>query len=130
MRRLLKWLDEIAQVNHENKLAAWLERISFVFLDVDDFIRAAFDCRVANSMARWNVVWIIRLFVKPRPRLFRTALDVPLWAFFGWSLIYLDFFLRARYFDNKLRGAALFLIFYFVINNLRISAPSVFWHSR
>jgi O-antigen ligase len=111
--------DELAGIETENSAARWLERIAFAFLIL--MVLAA-PHSIAASQTAWLTgmfVWLIRLFVKPRPKLFRSALDVPLWAFFGWSVISSVFSYAPDISINKLRGAALFLIFYFVINNLR-----------
>jgi hypothetical protein len=119
MLRFLEKFDALAAIETENSLARRLERIAFAFLIL--MILAA-PHSIAATQTAWLVgmfVWLIRLFIKPRPRLFRTALDVPLWAFFGWSLVSSIFSYAPDISLNKLRGAALFLIFYFVINNLR-----------
>ncbi|HSK72036.1 MAG TPA: O-antigen ligase family protein, partial [Pyrinomonadaceae bacterium] len=64
-------------------------------------------------------LWGILFFIKPRPRLVRTPLDIALWAFFGWSVISSVFSYAPLISLDKLRNVALFLIFYFVINNIR-----------
>ena len=119
MQRFLEKFDALAAIDTENDLARWLERIAFAFL-ILMFLTAPHS--IAASQTAWLTgmfVWLIRLFIKPRPKLFRTALDIPLWAFFGWSAISSAFSYAPDISVNKLRGAALFLIFYFVINNLR-----------
>jgi O-antigen ligase len=126
MQNFLEKFDELAAVETENTQAKWLERIAFAFLVL--MILAA-PHSIAATQTAWlcgMFVWIIRLFIKPRPRLFRTALDVPLWAFFGWSLISSIFSYAPDISLNKLRGAALFLIFYFVVNNLRTKRAAGF----
>lgn len=119
MRDFLRKFDELAGIEIENNAARWLERIAFAFLIL--MILSA-PHSIAASQTSWLVgmfVWIIRLFIKPRPKFVRTALDIPLWAFFGWSVVSSAFSYAPDVSVNKLRGAALFLIFYFVINNLR-----------
>ena len=77
---------------------------------------------IAATQTSWIIgmlAWVIRIFIKPRPKLQRTALDIPLWAFFAWSAITSIFSYAPEISIDKLRGVALFLIFYFVINNLR-----------
>jgi O-Antigen ligase len=59
------------------------------------------------------------LFIKPRPRLFRTPMDTALWAFFAWSAVTSFFSYDPPTSIDRLRGTALFLIFYFVIYNLK-----------
>ncbi|MET0753372.1 MAG: O-antigen ligase family protein [Pyrinomonadaceae bacterium] len=119
MRDFLEKFDELAGIEIENNAARWLERIAFGFLIL--MILSA-PHSIAASQTAWLTgmfVWIIRLFIKPRPRFFKTALDIPLWAFFGWSVVSSAFSYAPDISLNKLRGTALFLIFYFVINNLR-----------
>lgn len=119
MRKFLKWLDEIAGTNRENKLVLRLERIVFVFLVL--MILSAPNS-IAATQTAWLTgmfVWVVRLFVKPRPRLVRTPLDIALWAFFGWTLITSLTSYAPDISVNQMRNAALFLIFYFVINNLK-----------
>jgi hypothetical protein len=119
MQEFLRKFDELAKIETENTAAKWLERVAFAFLIL--MILAA-PHSIAASQTAWlcgMFAWIIRLFVKPRPKFFRTALDIPLWAFFGWSVVSSVFSYAPDISLNKLRGAALFLIFYFVINNLR-----------
>src|SRR6185295_17222149 len=77
---------------------------------------------IAATQIAWLTgmfLWVIRLFIKPRPRLFRTPLDIALWAFFGWSVITSIFSYNPAVSLDRLRGTALFLIFYFVIYNLK-----------
>ena len=116
---LLQKLDDFAGIETENSSAKWLTRIAFVFL----FLMVLFAPHsIAATQTAWLIgmlAWFIRLFVKPRPKLFRTPLDLALWAFFGWSVITSIFSYAPDISLDKLRGASLFLIFYFVINNLR-----------
>ena len=119
MQSLLKQLDELTGVETENNFAKWLERIAFIFLTL--MVLSA-PHSIAATQITWlsgMLAWTIRLFIKPRPKLVRTPLDVALWAFFGWSVISAIFSYAPDISIDKLRNVALFLIFYFVINNLR-----------
>jgi O-antigen ligase len=119
MQKFLRRLDEIAQVNQENRLAKWAERAAFVFLVL--MVLSA-PHSIAATQTAWLLgmaAWIIRLFLKPRPKLVRTPLDVALWAFFIWSALTCVFSYAPDISVHGLRGAALFLIFYFVVNNVR-----------
>ena len=119
MQKFLSWLDDIARVNHENRLAKWLERTAFVFLVL---MLLSAPHSIAATQTSWilgMLAWIIRLFLKPRPEFVRTPLDLALWAFFVWSALTCAFSYAPDISVNQLRGAALFLIFYFVINNVR-----------
>ncbi|HLM03311.1 MAG TPA: hypothetical protein VK400_19820, partial [Pyrinomonadaceae bacterium] len=119
MQKFLRRLDEIAQVNHENKSGAWLERAAFVFLVL--MVLSA-PHSIAATQTSWilgMLAWIIRLFLKPRPKLVRTPLDIALWAFFVWSALTCAFSYAPDISVHGLRGTALFLIFYFVAGNVR-----------
>jgi hypothetical protein len=119
MQSFLDKFDWLASIEADNIKAKWLERVAFFFL----ILMCMFAPHsIAASQTAWLIgmfAWIIRLFIKPRPKFIRTALDVPLWAFFVWSVVSSVFSYAPDVSINKLRGAALFLIFYFVINNLR-----------
>lgn len=119
MQTFLGKIDEIAGIEQENNLAKWLERIAFIFLFL---MVVSAPHSIAATQTAWlcgMFAWFVRLFIKPRPRLVRTPLDIALWTFFGWTVLTCFFSYEPLVSLNKLRGAALFLIFYFVINNLR-----------
>ena len=106
-------------IEAEKNFARWLERIAFFFLIL--MVLSA-----PNSIAATQTAWligmtacIIRLFIKPRPKLVKTSLDFPLWAFFAWSIVTAFFSYDPPTSLDRLRHVSLFLIFYFVINNLR-----------
>jgi len=119
MQDFLRKLDNLAGIETDNIRAKFLERISFVLL-VLMFLAAP------HSIAATQTAWIAGMFflllrftLKPRPKLFRTPLDIALWAFFFWSVVTSIFSYAPEISIDKLRGAAVFLIFYFVVNNLR-----------
>ncbi|HXH70266.1 MAG TPA: O-antigen ligase family protein [Pyrinomonadaceae bacterium] len=119
MQNLLNRLDNLGGIETENSFAKWLERIAFIFLIL--MVLSA-PHSIAATQITWlsgMFAWTIRLFIKPRPKLVRTPLDFALWAFFGWSVISAIFSYAPGISIDKLRNVALFLIFYFVINNLR-----------
>lgn len=126
MHKFFDWLDWLAQTNRANKPILWLERIAFVFLIL--MVLSAPHSIAATQIAWLSgmLAWIIRLFIKPRPKLRRTPLDIALWAFFGWSVITSVFSYAPDISLDKLRGAAIFLIFYFVIYNLRSARAACF----
>ncbi len=119
MQNLLEQLDELAGIETENNFAGWLERIAFSFL----ILMVLFAPHsIAATQIAWlagMLFWTIRLFVKSRRKLVRTPLDIALWSFFVWSVISAVFSYAPDISIDKLRNVALFLIFYFVINNLR-----------
>lgn len=119
MRGFFDWIDETAGIDGENKIAVLLERIAFIFLVL--MILAA-PHSIAVTQTAWllgTVVWLVRFLVNPRPRFIRTPLDAALWIFFGWTVLTSIFSYAPDISINKLRGALLFLIFYFVVNNIR-----------
>jgi hypothetical protein len=119
MRKIIDWIDDIAGITRENAFASQLERIAFVFLIL--MVLAA-PHSIAATQTAWllgTAVFLLRLFINPRPKLVKTPLDAALWAFFGWTVITSIFSYAPDISLNKLRGALLFLIFYFVLNNLR-----------
>jgi hypothetical protein len=119
MPDFLKKLDDFAGIETENNFARWLERVAFIFLVL--MVLSA-PHSIAATQISWLTgmfVWVIRLFIKPRPKLIRTSLDIALWAFFGWSVVSSIFSYVPDISIDRLRNVLLFLIFYFVINNLR-----------
>ncbi len=113
--------DALAGIETENFAARWLERTAFGFLVLMVLFAPH---SIAASQTAWLAgmfAWFIRLFIKPRPKFFRTALNIPLWTFFGWSVVSAVFSYAPDISIDKLRGAAIFSVFYFVINNLRNS---------
>ena len=119
MESYLQKFDALAGIETLNARARWLERAAFFFL-VLMIVSAPHS--IAATQIAWLTgmfLWVIRLFFKPRPKLFRTPLDVALWGFFAWSVITSVTSYAPLISLNRLRGTALFLIFYFVIYNLR-----------
>lgn len=119
MQTALRRLDELAGIDAGDRAVAWLERIAFVFLVVTV---VAAPHSIAATQTAWITgmfVWIVRLFFKPRVRFRLRALDIALWAFFAWSVITSLTSYAPDISINKLRGVAVFLIFYFVVYNVR-----------
>ncbi len=119
MKNFFNSIDEISGIETDIFFARWLERAAFVFLFL--MVLSAPHSIAATQIA-WllgMLAWVIRLFAKPRPKLVRTPLDAALWTFFGWTIITSIFSYAPDISVGKLRGAALFLIFYFVAGNVR-----------
>ena len=119
MNKFLQTLDDLAGTDHENRIALWLRRVAFVFL-VLMFVSAPHS--IAATQTAWITgmfLWLVSLLFKPRPRFKFTLLDGALWAFFLWSVISSLFSYDPATSLDRLRGVAIFLIFYFVIYNLR-----------
>lgn len=119
MKKFLDRLDALGGTEHENRLALWLRRFAFVFLALM-FVSAPHS--IAATQTAWITgmfLWLVSLLFKPRPRFKFTLLDGALWAFFLWSVISSFFSYDPVTSLDRLRGVAIFLIFYFVLYNLR-----------
>jgi hypothetical protein len=119
MDGLLKKLDDLAGIENEKPAVKWLERIAFVFLIL---MLVSAPHSIAATQTAWITgmfVWVVRLFFKPRLKLKFGAFDFALWGFFAWSVLSSVASYEPATSIDKLRGTALFLIFYFVIYNLR-----------
>jgi hypothetical protein len=120
MKNFLEQIDELANIETRDFLAKLLERTAFICL----ILMTIF---APHSIALTQTFWltgmlaqVIRQFIKPRPKLVKSGKSgFALWAFFGWTVISSIFSYAPDISIDKLRGAALFLIFYFVLNNLR-----------
>lgn len=126
MQSFLTWLDGIADIKTGNPFPKWLERIAFIFLIL--MILSA-PHSIAATQTAWLVgmfLWVIRLFVKPRPTLVRTPLDIAMWALFGWTILSTVCSYAPDISIGKLRNAMLFLIFYFIINVVRTKRAAAF----
>ena len=126
MRKFLAWLDHIGSIETENFSAKLLERAAFVFM-ILMFLAAPHS--IAATQIAWLTgmfLWVVRLFLNPRPRLVRTQLDVPLWTFFAWSVLTSIFSYDPLTSLDKLRNVALFLIFYYVVNVVKTRRAAVF----
>ena len=111
--------DDLAAIDREPAVAVWLDRAIFAFV-VLTFVSAPHS--IAATQISWLTgmfLWFIRLAVKPRRRFRVGSLDVALWAFFLWSAVTAAFSYAPDISVDKLRGVAIFLIFYFAYHNLR-----------
>ena len=104
-------------------MGIWLERaiLAMIFL----FVIAAPNS-IAATQTAWMLgmlFWVLRFFVWPRPQLHRTPIDYPLFGFF--LLTGLSSFLsyEPSVSFGKMRAASLFLIVYFVAEN--VVAPRI-----
>ena len=126
MRNFLKKLDDLADIKIENNLIRLLERVAFVFM-ILMFVFAPHS--IAATQIAWLTgmfVWVVRMFLEPRPRLVRTPLDIALWVFFAWSVVSSIFSYDPLTSLDKLRNVALFLIFYYVVNVVRTKRAVIF----
>lgn len=122
MKSALSKLDQLAGIESESPLAAWLERGAFICL----LLMAV---SVPHSIAATQIAWLLgmtlstaRLFITPRPRFRFFAFDAFLLAFIGWSVLSAALSYEPAISLDKLRGVGLFLIFFFARLNLRTRA--------
>ncbi len=119
MKKILAWLDELAVITAQSDIIRWLDRIVFLFLVLMTF---AAPHSIAATQIAWLIgmlAWVVRMFFKPRPSFPLTTVHLLLLAFFGWTVISSVSSYAPDISFDKLRGASLFLIFFFVFANLR-----------
>lgn len=121
----LNFFDSLFPVRAEsvgNPLAIWLDRLIYgsIFLTA-----LAAPISIAATNVGWisaTVFWGIRLFVRPRPRLFRTPLDFALIGFFLWCVVSSTFSYAPDLSFDRVKGFLHFLIVYLIAQNL--------WHPK
>ncbi len=126
MRKFFERLDMLAGIGETGTAVQWLERFAYLFL-VLTF--AAAPHSIAATQTAWIIgmlAWIVRLFFKPRVSFRFGWLDAALWGLFIWSAISSFFSYEPLVSLNKLRGVAVFLIFYFVVYNVRTYKSAFF----
>src|SRR6476661_4227288 len=126
MQRFFERLDGLAGIESESRTALWLDRAIFIFL-VLTLVSAPHS--IAATQISWITgmfLWFIRLAVRPRVKLRLAPIDMALWAFFIWSAFTSVVSFAPDISIDKLRGVAIFLIFYFAYYNLR-SLKSVYF---
>jgi hypothetical protein len=101
----------------------WLERavVAMIFLLV-----VAAPNSIAATQTAWMLgmlFWVLRLFVWPRPKLYRSPIDYPMFAFFVLTGLSSVLSYEPSVSIGKLRAASLFLIVYLVCQN--IATPKV-----
>lgn len=119
MKTSVAWLDDLAKISKENLAIRWLERGAFVFLTL---MVVSAPHSIAATQTAWLIgtfLWIVRLFINPRPEFKITALGLALLAFFGWSVITSFTSYAPDISIGRLQGALLFTIFFFVTGNVR-----------
>ncbi len=125
MQNFFTRLDDIAGIETESFAAKWLDRIAFVFLIL---MVLSVPHSIAATQTAWlcgMLAWIIRFFVKPSPPVWtnplrlKKPLDYALWFFMFWSAITSVLSLAPDISLDRVRNALLFLIFYFIVGNLR-----------
>jgi O-antigen ligase len=106
------------KVQNLGPLAVWLERciVAAMFL----FIIAAPNS-IAAAQTAWMLgmlFWLLRFLVWPRPKLYRTPIDYPMFAFFLLTALSSFLSYEPSVSIGKLRAASLFLIVYLFAENI------------
>ena len=118
-------IDALAGSDNASNSVRWLERVAFVFLVL--MVLSAPHSIAATQIA-WLTgmfAWMISVVLRWRAGNVRTAagpqrvLNVALWIFFAWSALTSFTSYAPDISLNKMRGVAVFLIFYFVFYNVR-----------
>src|SRR5215467_7504441 len=81
---------------------------------------------IAATQISWMLgllFWVLRFFVWPRPRLYRTPIDYPMFAFFLLTGLSSLLSYEPAVSIGKMRAASLFLIVYLFAEN--ISSPKI-----
>ena len=125
MDSISKKFDSLAGIETDAPIIRWLERVAFMFL-------LLMVVSAPHSIAATQIAWLTGMFASMisvvlrwragelfRERAVPRALSIALWIFFGWSVLTSVTSYAPDISLNKLRGVAVFLIFYFVIYNLR-----------
>ncbi|MGI9036800.1 MAG: O-antigen ligase family protein [Pyrinomonadaceae bacterium] len=126
MQNFFRRLDRLAGIETENKFALWLERLTFVFLTL--MILSA-PHSIGATQTAWLLgmtFWAIRILTKPRRAFVKTPLNIALWAFIGWTIVTCVFSYAPDISIDRLRNVSVFLIFFFIVNNLRTRRAVVF----
>jgi hypothetical protein len=106
------------EADSSSPLTIWLDRAILLWL----FVLAAFAPHsIAVTQGAWLIgllLWVIRLFVFPRPKTFRTPVDYALLGFFILTGISTICSYEPMVSAGKLRAATLFTIVYLVAENI------------
>ncbi len=106
-------------IPHPSSFASWLDRalIACLFL-----LAVSAPHSIAVSQGAWllaMLLWVVRFFVRPRPLLYRTPVDLALLGFFSLTFITALTSYDPEVSIGKLRAASLFTVVYVVAQNVR-----------
>ncbi|HMQ04416.1 MAG TPA: O-antigen ligase family protein [Pyrinomonadaceae bacterium] len=119
MRDIVAKFDALAGLRPGSAYERWLCRITFFFLIL---MVLAVPHSISASQTAWiigSLALIARLLLIRRLPFRPGMLDAALWAFFAWSVVSSLVSYEPLISLDKLRGAAVFLVFYFVLYSLR-----------
>ncbi len=118
MATFLQNLDVTAGIAGESSTVKWLDRTAFIFLVI---MAAAAPHSIAASQSAWLIgmtAWAARAIFFRRGDLSRTAIDLILFAFIGWTVLSSIFSYEPAISLDKLRGVGIFLVLYFAFHNI------------
>lgn len=109
-------IDGLSEANTDKGIAKFLDRVAFAFL----LLMVLFAPHsIAVTQGAWLIgmlAWVIRLFIKPRPKFRAGLVGIGLIAFFVWSTISALLSYEPLISLDKLRAVSVLLIFFFVFN--------------
>ncbi len=117
--KIAKTFDGLAEATPDVPLARLLDRVAFGGLLL---MTAAAPHSIAVTQIGWLVgmlAWVIRLCIRPRPKVHISAVGIALAALFIWSTVSSLFSYEPLVSIDKLRAVSIFLIFIFALNVLR-----------
>ena len=126
MKVVLDYLRSLAGIESNARLPRTLEAISFAFLTLMVLFAPH---SIAATQSAWLVgmtAWIVRLLIKPRPKISLTFVGIALIAFFAWSLLSSILSYEPGISLDRLRGVATFLIFLYALNLIRNRRAAIF----
>ncbi|HYO91367.1 MAG TPA: hypothetical protein VEQ40_07010, partial [Pyrinomonadaceae bacterium] len=104
--------DEIEPASSPSSFSFWLDRLIIFWL----FVMVAFAPHsIAVTQGAWLcglILWAARFLFKPRPRLYRTPVDLALLGFIALTLVSSLFSYAPDISLSKMRAVSLFIIIY------------------
>lgn len=119
MKAALHFFDQLAGAETATPYLRAIERVAFLFLVL--MVLAA-PVSIAATQTAWLIgmlAWVVRLCFKPRPKITVGAVGFALIALFAWTAFSSAFSYEPATSLGKLRGASIFLIFFFVAGVVR-----------
>jgi O-antigen ligase len=141
MQRFFRWLDDLAMVDGRAGITLWLDRAAFFFLILMVLAAPHSIAATQTAMLTGMFLWVVGLAIRKlgrrgteraedRPRASRPGsvrwLGYSLWAFFLWSVVSSLMSYEPATSLDRLRGVALFFIFFFVMGLVRSRRAAYF----
>jgi len=145
MQRFFRWLDQLAVLDGESGVTLWLDRGAFLFLILmvlcEPHSIAATQTAMLIGMFMWAVGLVYRRFRRSSAESGKEQiaednwyrgikpvrwLGWALWAFFLWSVVSSLVSYEPATSLDRLRGVALFMVFFYVMWNVRSRRAAYF----